>query len=334
VSLDTVPDAGLREATDAVVRVLCSCICGSDIWAYRGIAKRSPGQPIGHEFVGVVDAIGSEVRTLRPGDVVVAPFFWCDGTCVQCARGVPTSCIAGGFWGRSTGADGGQAEAVRVPHADGTLVAVDATEDDERLPALLTLADVMGTGLHAAKCAEVGPGDVVAVVGDGAVGLCGVLAARRLGAERVIMLGRNDARLAIARRFGATDVVRHRGAAAAEGVRELTAGLGADRVLECVGTEESIATAIAASADGGTVGYVGVPHGVLRAPIREMFGRSVALRGGIAPVRRYIPELVGDVLHGDLDPSPVFDVGLPLAAVEEGYATMDARLATKVLLRC
>ncbi|HEX6500646.1 MAG TPA: zinc-dependent alcohol dehydrogenase family protein [Micromonosporaceae bacterium] len=331
VRLEEVPDPVVREPGDAVVRVVAACICGSDLWAYRGVAKREPGQRIGHEFVGVVEEVGSEVRTVRPGDFVIAPFVWSDGTCDYCREGLQTSCVNGGFWG-SGGSDGGQGEAVRVPYADGTLVAVPGEVDPAQVPALLALSDVMGTGHHAARAAGVRPGATVAVVGDGAVGLCGVLAAHRLGAGRIIALGRNPARVAVARRFGATDVVGERGDEAVAAVRELTGGEGAHAVLECVGTQQSMATAIGLARDGGRVGYVGVPHEVVDIDIRQMFNRNVALGGGVAPARAYLPELLADVLAGRLDPGPVFDVRLPLSEVGRGYAAMDDRSALKVML--
>src|SRR5690242_12305684 len=243
VRIEDVPDASLVEPTDVLLRVTRACICGSDLWPYNQMERSVSGRRMGHEFIGVVEAAGPDVRTVKPGDVVVAPFAWSDGTCVFCHEGLQTSCLHGGWWGRD-GIDGGQGEAVRVPQADGTLVVLPAEEDDALMPSLLTLSDVMGTGHHAARTARVGPGKVVAVVGDGAVGLCGVLAARRLGAEQIILLGRHTARTDIARSFGATDVVAERGEAAIAAVRELTRGQGAHAVLEAVGTEESMRTAI------------------------------------------------------------------------------------------
>lgn len=328
------PDPSLREPTDAVVRVLLSCICGSDLWPYRRPGERDGGPgPIGHEFLGVVEEVGADVVTVRPGDVVIAPFVWSDGTCPHCLAGVHTSCVHGGIWGRD-GADGGQGEAVRVPWADGTLVVAPVAPDDERLPALLTLSDVMGTGHHAALAAGVGPGSTVAVIGDGAVGLCGVLAAHRLGAERILLLGRHEDRIAVGRGFGATDVVAERGDDAVARVLELTDGLGVAHVMECVGMQSSWDAAIAIARPGGTVGYVGVPAGVTTGlPLGTMFGRNVAVRGGVAPVRAYLPELLADVLAGVIDPSPVFDLELSLGDAPAGYAAMDERRAIKVLLR-
>ncbi len=332
IRVEDVPDAALREPTDAVVRVELACVCGSDLWAYRGTSKRKPGQRIGHEFVGEVVDVGSEVTSVRVGDRVIAPFVWSDGTCAYCTAGVHTSCVQGGVWGQ-VGSDGGQGEAVRVPHADGTLVSVPQDAEATLLPAFLALSDVMGTGHHAALAAGVGPGSVVAVVGDGAVGLCGVLAATRLGAERVISLGRHEDRAAVARLFGATDQVAERGEAAVERVRELTGGLGASAVLECVGTGPSWETALGAVRDGGRIGYVGVPHGMDGLPLKQLFGRNVGVGGGVAPTRRYLPELLADVLAGRLDPSPVFDRTVPLDDVADAYRAMEDRTALKVAVK-
>ncbi|MFF4868864.1 zinc-dependent alcohol dehydrogenase family protein [Streptomyces sp. NPDC090109] len=333
--VEDVPDPVIQDPQDVVLRVLRACICGSDLWAYRGESARQPGQRIGHEFLGVVEEAGDGVRGFRRGDLVVAPFVWSDGTCAYCAEGLQTSCPRGGFWG-SAGSDGGQGEAVRVPFADGTLVKLpaEAASDDRLLTALLALSDVLGTGHHAALGAGVGPGSTVAVVGDGAVGLCGVLAAKRLGAERIIALGRHTARTDIARAFGATDVVAERGEAAEAAVRELTGGQGAHGVIEAVGTEQSMRTAVAIARDGGSIGYVGVPHGSgTGLDLSVMFDRNIALRGGVAPVRAYIPELLPDVLDGTIDPSPVFDLTVGLDGVPGGYKAMDERTALKVLVK-
>ncbi|MCL3863157.1 zinc-dependent alcohol dehydrogenase family protein [Actinotalea sp. K2] len=334
VRVEEVPDPVLLAPTDAVVRVLLSCICGSDLWPYRRTAER-PGGParIGHEFLGVVEEVGADVRTVRPGDVVIAPFMWSDGTCPHCRAGVHTSCLHGGGWGDDR-VDGGQGEMVRCPQADGTLVVAPVSPDDARLPALLTLSDVMGTGHHAALSAGVGPGSHVAVVGDGAVGLCGVLAARRLGAERIILLGRHPDRIAVGRLFGATDVVTERGDDAVARISDMTDGLGVPHVLECVGMQSSWDTAVGITRPGGTVGYVGVPAGVTDGlPLGTLFTRNIAVHGGVAPVRAYLPELLQDVLDGVIDPSPVFDLELPLDQVAQGYVAMDGRTAIKVLLR-
>jgi threonine dehydrogenase-like Zn-dependent dehydrogenase len=332
IRMDTVADPVVREPGDAVVRVTHACICGSDLWAYQGVAKRLPGQRIGHEFVGVVEAVGAEVSSVKVGDAVVAPFVWSDGTCAFCAEQLYTSCAQGGFWGQA-GSDGGQGEAVRVPFADGTLVALPSGLDDSTLVKILTLSDVMCTGHHAALAAGAAPGTTVAVVGDGAVGLCGVLAAARLGAERIFLLGRHQQRTEIGRAFGATDVIAERGDAALDAVKELTGGQGAHAVIEAVGTEQSMQTAIAIARDGGSVGFVGVPHGgSAGVDIGQMFDRNVSLRGGVAPARKYLPELLADVLAGSLDPSPVFDQRVGLDGVPDGYAAMNDRSALKVLV--
>src|SRR6186713_3677741 len=259
VRVETVPDAKIIEPTDALVRVTRACICGSDLWPYNSMPASETGNRMGHEFIGVVESIGADVRTVKKGDLVVAPFAWSDGTCEFCQQGLQTSCLHGGWWG-GIELDGGQGEAVRVPLADGTLVALPVGPDHALMPSLLTLSDVMGTGHHAARAARVSPGKVAAVVGDGAVGLCGVIAARRLGAEQIIMLGRHPDRVALAREFGATDVVSERGDEAIERVRDLTGGLGAHSVLECVGHGEAVHTAVSIARAGGAVGRVGVPQ--------------------------------------------------------------------------
>ena len=333
IRVEEVPDAAIREPTDALVRVTHACVCGSDLWPYRGdLAIYGPAPArTGHEFMGVVEEVGPEVRTLRPGQRVIAPFAFSDGTCDRCRAGLQTSCRAGGYWGGTD--DGGQGEAVRAPLADGTLVAMPDEVDlaDERLAAALaTLTDVMGTGHHGALASGVGPGGTAVVVGDGAVGLCAVLAARRLGADRVIVLGHHADRLAIARGFGATDAVEERGQEAVERVRELTGG-GAAHVIECVGTAASFETAIDAAEPGGAVGHVGVPAEPVN--LLRVHMANVRLIGGVAPVRGYIPELLEDVLAGRLDPSPVIDLVVPLEEVPEGYAAMDERRAIKALIR-
>src|SRR4051794_25484874 len=324
------PDAVISEPTDAVVRVVLACVCGSDLWDYRGDSPFEPG-PIGHEFVGVVEGVGGEVRDIEKGDFVIAPFAYSDGTCPHCRHGITTACVAGGFYPMN--GDGGQGEGVRVPLADGTLVPVPGSgHSDEMLASLLTLSDVFATGHHAAVCADVKAGDTVAVVGDGAVGLCGVLAAQRIGAERIIALSRNPARQALAREFGATDIVEQRGDEATEAVMTLTNGVGVDATLECVGTGQSMDTAFAIARPGSMVGYVGVPHGV-ELPIGEMFLHNKGVRGGSAPVRAYVPELLGDVLEGRINPGRVLDFETDLDGVAEAYAAMDERRAIKSLLR-
>lgn len=334
VRVETVPEPVLTEPTDALVRVTLSCICGSDLWPYRRTTPPDEPSRIGHEFLGVVEQLGADVRTLRVGDLVIAPFKYSCGECEFCLRGLQTSCLHGGFYGTPAEAGGGQGEMVRVPYADGTLVAAPVGVDDPRLPALLTLSDVMATGHHAAVGAGVGPGSHVAVIGDGAVGLCGVLAARRLGAERITLLSSHPDRAAIGRSFGATDVVEVRGDAAVEQVRAATGGLGVPHVMECVGMQGSWDTALGIVKDGGRIGYVGVPNGVSEGlALGRIFRRNVTIAGGVAPARAYLPELMADVLDGSLDPSPVFDLTLPLEQAPEGYAAMDERRAIKVLLR-
>ena len=331
ISLGECPDAAIVEPTDAVVRVGLACVCGSDLWYYRGETPYEPG-PIGHEFIGVVDDVGPEVRRVTKGDLVIAPFAFSDGTCPHCRHGITTACAHGGFFPAGNG-DGGQGEAVRVPLADGTLVRVPGSgHSDAVMASLLTLSDVMGTGHHAAVCARVKSGDTVAVVGDGAVGLCGVLAARRLGAERVIALSRNPARQELARAFGATDIVSGRGEEATAGVLGLTEGVGVDATLECVGTGQAMETALSIARPGSMVGYVGVPHGV-ELPVNEMFYGNRGVLGGPAPARAYMPELLKDVLEGRIEPGRVFDFTTELDGVAEAYAAMDERRAIKSLLR-
>jgi threonine dehydrogenase-like Zn-dependent dehydrogenase len=332
VRVEQVPDPTLRDPTDAIVRVSHACICGSDLWPYRGQGEWQPGARTGHELMGIVDAVGPEVRTLRKGDRVMAPFAFSDGTCEFCREGLYTSCVHAGFWGGHH--DGGQGEAVRAPFADGTLVKLPADVDlaDHRLAAALaTLTDVMGTGHHAARLAHVSAGGTAVVVGDGAVGLCGVLAARRLGAERIIVLGHHEARLAIAKRFGATDVVKERGVEAIAKVKEMT-GFGAHSVLECVGTQQAMDTAVGVARPGGSIGYVGVPH-VETVDFRLLFRSNIALKFGVAPVRAYQPELLAEVLAGRLDPSPVLDFDVDLDGVPKGYEAMDSRRAIKTFIR-
>ncbi|HYM69845.1 MAG TPA: zinc-dependent alcohol dehydrogenase family protein [bacterium] len=331
VRIETVPDARLIEPTDALVVVTCAAICGSDLWPYKTMEHSETGRRMGHEAIGVVEAVGADVRTLKVGDVVVMPFAYSDGTCVFCHEGLHTSCIHGGFFG--TGDVGGaQAEAVRVPQADGTLVVLPVGTDDALMPSLLTLSDVMGTGHHAARSAKVGPGKIVAVVGDGAVGLCGVIAARRLGAGRIILLGRRPNRIALARAIGATDVVSERGAEAVERVRELTDGFGVHSVLECVGLEQSMLTALSIARAGGAVGRVGVPQDETMPASRPAFYNNITVSGGPAPVRAYIEELLRDVLEGRIEPGRVFDRVVRLDEVPDGYRAMNDREAIKVLI--
>ena len=329
VRVERVPDARLIEPTDAVVAVTRACICGSDLWPYQSMERSATGRRMGHEFIGTVEDVGSDVRTVKKGDLVVAPFAWSDGTCEFCRQGLQTSCLHGGFWGGEL--DGGQGEAVRVPLADGTLVSLPVGRDHALMPSLLTLSDVMGTGHHAARAAKVGPGKIVAVVGDGAVGLCGVIAARRLGAERIILLGRHPDRIALAREFGATEIVSERGEAAVERVLELTGGLGAHSVLECVGHGPSTETALRIARAGGAVGRVGLPQDAIPASLPTFF-KNVAIAGGPAPARAYIEELLPDVLEGRIQPGRVFDRVTELDGVPDGYRAMNAREAIKVMV--
>jgi threonine dehydrogenase-like Zn-dependent dehydrogenase len=324
------PDPSIVEPTDAIVRVTLACVCGSDLWYYRGDSPFQPG-PIGHEFIGVVEDVGGDVSDVKRGDLVIAPFAFSDGTCPHCRHGITSACSAGGFF--PSNGDGGQGEAVRVPLADGTLVTVPGSgHSDETLASLLTLSDVMATGHHAAVSADVRPGATVGVVGDGAVGLSGVLAAKRLGADRIIALSRHADRQALAKEFGATDIVAERGDAAVEAINEMTGGVGVDATLECVGTGQAMRTALSIARPGSMVGYVGVPHGV-ELPIGEMFRWNKGIRGGSAPVRAYIPQLLPDVLEGRINPGRVLDYATDLDGIADAYAAMDERRAIKSLVR-
>jgi len=324
------PDPTIQEPTDAVVRVVLACVCGSDLWYYRGESDHAVGS-IGHEFIGVVEDVGADVSGISRGDLVVAPFIYSDLSCPHCRHGSTISCVSGGTFGDGT-LDGGQGEAVRVPLAGGTLIPVPATgHSGATLKSLLTLSDVMSTGHHAAVSAGVKRGDTVAVVGDGAVGLSAVLAAKRLGAERIIALSRHSDRQRIAREFGATDIVESRGVEANEAVLDLTGRVGVDAALECVGTQQSIDTAAAIARPGSTIGIVGVPHGEV--PFSQTFFRNIGWRGGPAPSRLYIPELLGDVLDGTIDPGLVLDFETDLEGTPEAYAAMDERRAIKSLIR-
>jgi threonine dehydrogenase-like Zn-dependent dehydrogenase len=332
VRVEDVPDPTLQEPTDALVRVLHACVCGSDLWPYRSMAASEQGSRMGHEFLGVVEDVGSEVSGLNAGDLVVAPFVWADNTCDFCAEGLQTSCRHGGLWGRD-GVDGGQGEAVRVPQAQGTLVKLPVGEDSALLPSLLTLSDVFPTGHHCAVKAGVNPRTTVTVIGDGAVGLSAVLAARRLGAERIILMGRHKDRTDLGREFGATDVVAERGEEGVEKVHELTGGDGTHTVLECVGLRPAIETAFAVVRDGGVVSRVGAPQYPEVPMDFDVFMRNVTLTGGVAPARAYIEELLPDVLDGTLQPGRVFDRTVSLEEVPEGYRAMADREALKVLVR-
>ena len=331
VHIENVPDARLIEPTDAVVTVTRACICGSDLWPYKTMEHTDSGRVMGHEAIGIVEAVGADVRTIKAGDLVVMPFAYSDGNCIFCHEGLQTSCIHRGFFG-TTELAGAQAEAVRIPQADGTLFVLPVGKDDALMPSLLTLSDVMGTGHHAAVAAKVAPGETVAVVGDGAVGLCGVIAARRLGAEQIIMLGRHADRIAFSREFGATDLVSERGAEAVERVRELTGGFGVHSVLECVGLDESMLTAISVS-PARAVGRVGVPQHELMPASQPAFYNNVTVSGGPAPVRAYIEELLPDVLEGRIEPGRVFDRVIGLEEVPDGYRAMNDREAIKVMVK-
>jgi len=331
VRVEEVPDAALREPTDALVRVLRACICGSDLWPYGSMEPAEQGARIGHEFVGIIEDVGAEVSGFKRGDFVVAPFVWSDGTCDFCSEGLPTSCRHGGLWGRD-GVDGGQGEAVRVPQAQGTLVTLPVGEDDALLPSLLTLSDVFPTGHHCAATAGVSSRTSVTVIGDGAVGLCAVLAAKRLGAEQIILTGRHEQRTDLGREFGATDVIPERGEEGIERVRALTGGDGTHTVLECVGLEPAIETAFGVVRDGGVVSRVGAPQ---YADVPMDFGpfmRNITLTGGVAPARAYIEELMPDVLDGALQPGKVFDRVVGLEDVSDGYRAMAGREALKVIV--
>ncbi|CAM5257189.1 MULTISPECIES: zinc-dependent alcohol dehydrogenase family protein [Streptomyces] len=320
-------DPKIIEPTDAVIRTAATCVCGSDLWDYRGINPVEQPTPFGHEYVGFVEDVGSDVKTLTPGQFVIGSFFASDNTCANCRNGYQTNCLHREF----VGAGGCQAEKIRIPLADGTLVATPDQPAAEHIPSLLACSDVMGTGWYAAVAAEVRSGDTVAVVGDGAVGLCAVIAAKELGAERIIAMSRHEARQKLAREFGATDVVAERGEDGIARIKEMTAGIGADRVLECVGTAESMQQALRSTRPGGNVGFVGVPHGVA-IDGTELFYSHVGLRGGPAPVRAFLPDLVDRVLTGRINPGKVFDLTLPLAQVADAYRAMDERRAIKALL--
>ena len=330
------PDPTVLRPTDAVVRTAATCVCGSDLWGYRGVRSRGEPQLVGHEMIGVVEAVGAEVAGFAEGDFVIVPFAMSDGTCVHCRNGITTSCDHHAYWGTDDEfglpVDAAQGQASRIPWADGTLVKVPEMPDASMLPDLLTLTDVMATGHHAAVSAGVGAGSTVAVVGDGAVGLCAVLAAKRLGAERIIAFSRYDDRAALATSFGATDIVAARGDEGAAEVAELLGGVGADQVLECVGTKESMDQAMATARPGGRIGFVGVPAGGPELSVGTMFSRNIGVCGGIAPVRAYLPELLEDVLAGTLHPGAVFDLTVPLDDIAAGYDAMDKRTSIKAFV--
>lgn len=321
-------DPTIQEPTDAVIKIVAACVCGSDLWPYRG-ADPAENQLMGHEYVGVVEQIGDDVKTVKPGDFVVGSFVISDNTCPICTNGYQSRCVNGIF---VDGQIGTQAEYARIPYADGTLVATPGQPDDDLIPSLLAASDVLGTGWFGAVAAEVGPGKSVAVVGDGAVGLMAVLAAKQLGAEKIIAMSRHESRQKLAKEFGATDIVEERGEAGVEKIKELTDGLGADSVIEAVGTQESMMQAVQSTRPGGHVGYVGVSHDVLLNGLELFFG-LVHLHGGPAPVRRFLPELIQLIWDRKIEPGKVFDLELPLDRAAEGYQAMDERKAIKVLLK-
>jgi threonine dehydrogenase-like Zn-dependent dehydrogenase len=320
-------DPAIVEATDAVIRVSAACICGSDLWPYRGVEEFDDPMPMGHEYVGLVEEVGSEVKTIEPGQFVVGSFIASDNTCEICRAGYQSSCVKRVVMGTI----GTQAQLARVPLADGTLVATPEQPPADLIPSLLAASDVLGTGWFGAVAAEAGPGKTVALVGDGAVGLCAVLAAKQLGAERIIAMSRHEPRQQLAREFGATDIIEERGDEGAAVIKELTGGFGAHSVVEAVGTQESIMQAIRSTRPGGHVGYVGVAHDV-ELPGQELFFSHVHLHGGPAPVRRFLPELIDLIWKRQIDPGRVFDLALPLDEAAEGYKAMDERRAIKVLL--
>lgn len=327
IRVEEVPDPVLSADHEAIVRVVASCVCGSDLWPYRGIDTRTPlPRRIGHEFIGVVEQVGTGVSQVSVGDFVIAPFFYSCGECENCQFGVSSACVRGGAY------DGCQAELVSVPQADGTLYRLPSRPNEEQFSDLLALSDVFPTGHHAAVSARVQAGGSAVVVGDGAVGLSGVLAAKRLGANTIVAMSRHDERAALAKRFGATHIVSERGKDGAAQVKEIVGEIGADAVLECVGTEESMKQAFMSLRPGGTVGYVGVPH-TAKVNLMVLFGKNMGLMGGVAPVRSYLDELVPEVLAGNLRPGAVFDQTLPLSYAASAYRAMDERTAIKVMLR-
>jgi threonine dehydrogenase-like Zn-dependent dehydrogenase len=312
--------------TDAIIRISTTCVCGSDLWPYRGIQKIAQPTPMGHEYCGIVEEVGSAVKIVKPGQFVIGSFCISDNTCPNCRAGYQSGCQNLEFM------TGAQAPIARVPLADGTLVATPELPSDDLLPSLLTASDVLGTGWFAAHAANVKPGSTVVVVGDGAVGLLGVLSAKQMGAERIIAMSRHQTRQKLAKEFGATDIATERGDGGVARIKELTKGIGADSVLECVGTQESMMQAVRSTRPGGSIGYVGVPHGV-QLDGEQLFFTLVRLHGGPAPVRRYLPDLINLVWNRKINPGKVFDLTLPLDQVAEGYRAMDERRAIKALLR-
>ncbi|MFD1146796.1 zinc-dependent alcohol dehydrogenase family protein [Saccharothrix hoggarensis] len=326
VRLETLDDPKILHPTDAIIRTAVTCVCGSDLWPWRGLEPIGDAHPMGHEYVGFVEEVGAEVTSVKPGQFVVGSFATSDNTCANCRNGFQSNCLRREFMSTC------QAEYVRIPHAQGTLVATDEVPGEQLWPGLLAVSDVLGTGWWAADAAEVRPGSTAVVVGDGAVGLCGVIAAKEMGAERIIAMSRHASRQDLARQFGATDIVTERGEEGIARIKDLTGGIGADSVLECVGTAQAMRQALHSARPGGNVGFVGVPHDVA-VDGQELFFSHVGLRGGPAPVRRYLPDLIDRVLSGRIDPGKVFDLTLPLDQVAEGYRAMDERRAVKALLK-
>ena len=326
VRVEERPDPTIIEPTDAILRISAACVCGSDLWPYRGIAEVTQPQPMGHEYCGIVEEVGSEVRHIKPGQFVVGSFWASDNTCPICQTGYQSRCVD------ARGMSGAQAGWLRVPLADGTLVATPELPPDDLIPSLVSASDVLGTGWFGRRAAEAGPGKTVAVVGDGAVGLCAVLAAKQMGAERIIAMSRHEDRQRLALEFGATDIVTERGDEGVARIKDMTNGLGAHSVVEAVGTEESMMQAIQSTRAGGHVGFVGVFHG-MQLPAMDLFWSTVHLHGGPAPVRQYLPELIDLIWNRRINPGKVFDLTLPLEQVAEGYRAMDERRAIKALLR-
>lgn len=326
VRFEALDDPRILRPTDAVIRTAVTCVCGSDLWPWRGLDATDEAHPMGHEYVGFVEEVGAEVTAVKPGQFVVGSFATSDNTCANCRNGWQSNCLNREFMSTC------QAEYVRIPNAQGTLVATDEVPDEEFWPSLLAVSDVMGTGWYAADAAEVKPGSTAVVVGDGAVGLCAVIAAKEMGAERIIAMSRHESRQRLAREFGATHIVTERGDEGIARIKDLTDGIGADSVLECVGTAQAMRQALHCARPGGNLGFVGVPHEVA-VDGQELFFSHVGLRGGPAPVRRYLPDLIERVLSGHIDPGKVFDLTLPLEQVAEGYKAMDERRAIKALLK-
>jgi threonine dehydrogenase-like Zn-dependent dehydrogenase len=326
VRFETLDDPKILHPTDAIIRTAVTSVCGSDLWPYRGAEPIGDPHPMGHEYVGFVEEIGSEVSAVKPGQFVVGSFATSDNSCANCRNGFPSNCLHREFMSTC------QADYVRIPNAQGTLVATDEIPDERFWPGLLAVSDVMGTGWWAAEAAEVEPGSTAVVVGDGAVGLCAVIAAKEMGAERIIVMSRRETRQKLAEEFGATGIVTERGDEGVARIKDMTGGIGADAVLECVGTAQAVRQALHSARPGGNVGFVGVPHEVA-IDGQELFFSHVGLRGGPAPVRRYLPDLIDRILTGAIDPGKVFDLTLPLDQVAEGYRAMDERRAIKALLK-